>query len=294
MSAGTREKMQARLMQLMQEGDLSVLTPRSLRQQLEREFEVDLSSKQDKQWVKALVHAECANKHNMSTQSSGSKKRSADSAFPDNTNSKKTASSEGAEAEVTECHDDVEDDPRMPELSAEMAAVVGVKHANRFRLIKLLWRYIKQESLQSESNRNVIVCDDKLRTVFDQDTVTSFGMAKLIGKHILKELTPHKEKPVGGAQASKTLSRKASSPQQGERDYRGSPELAAFCGEATNNRFVINKHLWAHIKQHDLQDPSDKRRIVFDKTLRDLFGVAESTSFGLAKLVSQHFSQKRP
>lgn len=293
MSPGTREKMQARLLQLLQEGDLSLLTPRSLREQLQTEFEVDLSSKQEKQWVKALVHAACARKHSLSTQLSPKKKRSADDALLDNRSSKKTALGEAAETQAVECHDDVEDDPRMPELSADMAAVVGVKHANRFRLIKLLWRYIKQESLQSESNRNVIVCDDKLRKVFDQDTVTSFGMAKLIGKHILKELTPHKEKPRSGTQTGKALKRKTSSPQQqGEHDYRGSPELAAFCGEATNNRFIINKHLWAHIKQHELQDPNDKRRIVFDKTLKDLFGVAESTSFGLAKLVSQHFSAK--
>lgn len=35
----------------------------------------------------------------------------------------------------------------------------------------------------------------------------------------------------------------------------------------------MTKALWAHIKKHDLQDPSDKRFILCDATLESLFGV---------------------
>merc|ERR1719359_1245398 len=80
-----------------------------------------------------------------------------------------------------------EEDPRHPLISEDMAAVVGVSRANHFRLVKLLWKYIKAHDLQNPSNRNEILCDAKLQKVFKRKKVPSFGMSKLLGAHIFKE-----------------------------------------------------------------------------------------------------------
>ena len=81
--------------------------------------------------------------------------------------------------------------------------------------------------------------------------------------------------------------------QRAPSGYRGTAELAAFCGEETNNRFAITKKVWDYIKKHQLQsDPADKRRIINDATLRKLFGVDEMTSFSLSKLLAKHFPPK--
>ncbi|KAJ8608379.1 hypothetical protein CTAYLR_008152 [Chrysophaeum taylorii] len=240
---------------LVQEGDLSVLTLRSVRQQLEEEFGVDLS--EDKAELKACV--EEATK--TPTKESAWKKKTTKKKSSPKSESKKRKKSDETTTEMS----------GLPEVSEVLREVVGVARANHFQAVKLLWEYIKGNSLQSETNRNVIVCDDKLRAVFGTESVTSFGMNKLIGKHLTKTTTPSKR------------------PRVSEVEYRGSPELAEFCGTKTNNRFTITKHLWAHIKTNNLQDPGDKRRIVFDQTLQDLFKVKECTAFSLSKLLAQHF-----
>lgn len=271
--------MEERLFQMMDEGDLSVLTVRILREQLEEEFSVDLSGRHDKEWIKAAV-AEASGKRprpEESPREETPKRPSKKARTPPD--EEKPSSKKPAVRNSTNDEDQPEDDPSMPPLSKAMADVVGVDHANHFRLTKLLWRYIKRHDLQDDENRNVILCDDKLKRVFGRDTVKSFGMAKLIGQHILKD-------QAASPQATPTKTTTSS-----KKEYRGSPELAAFCGQETNNRFTITRHLWAHIRANNLQDPNDKRRIIFDDTLRNLFRVDESTSFGLSKLVSTHFDQ---
>lgn len=234
----------SRLGEIVRDGDLAVLTPKKVRQQLESEFGVDLSAR--KQWLKSAMA-------NVVPDTSGKPKK---------TPSKKRKADEAPA---------VEDDESQPRLSDAMVAVVGVRHANHFSITKLLWQYIKKHDLQDAANKNYIVCDDKLRAVFGKDRLTSFEMAKLVGAHLFKDTAKSEKK------AKK------------DTGYRGTPELAEFCGEQTNNRFTITKHLWAYIKAHELQDPNDKRRILFDDTLKQLFKCDETTSFKLAKLISTHF-----
>jgi chromatin remodeling complex protein RSC6 len=54
-------------------------------------------------------------------------------------------------------------------------------------------------------------------------------------------------------------------------------------------RTQIVKKVWDYIKKHGLQDPDDKRVIVADSLLRDLFnGKKESTMLQLAGYISKH------
>jgi DNA topoisomerase I len=70
---------------------------------------------------------------------------------------------------------------------------------------------------------------------------------------------------------------------------RLSPELAAVVGAAELSRGDCMKALWAYIKKHDLQDPSDKRVIVPDDKMAALFGSREPVNmFKLAGIVAAH------
>lgn len=52
-------------------------------------------------------------------------------------------------------------------------------------MTKKLWEYIKGHDLQNPSKRVEILTDDKLKRIFNgQSKVSSFGMAKFIGKHL--------------------------------------------------------------------------------------------------------------
>ena len=203
-----------------------------------------------------------------------------------------------------------------------MAAVVGVGRANHFRLVKLLWKYIKKHDLQNPANKNEIVCDDALKAVFKKDKVTSFGMSKLLSAHYFKDDAPAPKKRKsarddgddgagdGGAAAPAPKKPKKKPAAASSAEYKGSREMADFCGVRaprvrappretpdrrfsqveTNNRFTITKIVWAHIKEHGLQKEGDKRTIICDETLKGLFQVDEFNQFQMAKLIGTHFS----
>jgi len=70
-----------------------------------------------------------------------------------------------------------------------------------------------------------------------------------------------------------------------------SEELAAVIGEGPMPRSEVTKKLWAYIKEHDLQDPSNKRMIIADDKLRPVFDGQDSVDmFQMTKLVSAHLS----
>ncbi|ORY94946.1 SWIB/MDM2 domain-domain-containing protein, partial [Syncephalastrum racemosum] len=72
-----------------------------------------------------------------------------------------------------------------------------------------------------------------------------------------------------------------------------SPALSKFVGGETEmSRPEIVKKLWAHIKQHDLQDPADRRFILCDDALRALFNVDRVNSFAMNKDLTVHVSNK--
>ena len=51
-----------------------------------------------------------------------------------------------------------------------------------------------------------------------------------------------------------------------------SDALAAFVGEPRLSRPQVVKRVWEYVKEHDLQDPADKRYILCDDALRSVFG----------------------
>ncbi len=73
--------------------------------------------------------------------------------------------------------------------------------------------------------------------------------------------------------------------------YNVSPELAAVVGDGPMPRTEVTKKLWAYIKEHNLQDPNNKRSINADDALKAVFGgKATVDMFEMTKLVSAHLS----
>lgn len=71
---------------------------------------------------------------------------------------------------------------------------------------------------------------------------------------------------------------------------RVSPEMQAFVGVPEIPRTQVLKRIWAHIKEHNLQDPEDKKVIICDETLKKIFGGKDRVGFlEIAGLISPHF-----
>ena len=67
-----------------------------------------------------------------------------------------------------------------------------------------------------------------------------------------------------------------------------SAELAAIVGDEPLARTEIVKRVWDYIKEHNLQDPADKREIVADDRLRAVFGQDRVNMMKMMGLLSPH------
>lgn len=68
-----------------------------------------------------------------------------------------------------------------------------------------------------------------------------------------------------------------------------SPELEAVVGKGPLPRTEVVKQLWVYIKKNNLQNPANKRNILADDKLKQIFsGKGEVTMFEMTKLVSAH------
>ncbi len=67
--------------------------------------------------------------------------------------------------------------------------------------------------------------------------------------------------------------------------------LARVVGPEPKPRTEITKKMWDYIKEHDLQDPEDRRTIVADDKLRPIFNGQDRVSmFEMTKLMNEHVS----
>lgn len=70
--------------------------------------------------------------------------------------------------------------------------------------------------------------------------------------------------------------------------YVLSPQLREFLGSDENlPRTTVVKQVWDYIKEHNLQNPLDRREIFCDEKMEPVFG-KKTTIFGLNKLLSKH------
>jgi upstream activation factor subunit UAF30 len=67
-----------------------------------------------------------------------------------------------------------------------------------------------------------------------------------------------------------------------------SPKLAGFLNEKELSRPQIVKALWAYIKENDLQNPDNKREILLDSSLKNVFGCDKFDMFSMNKYISSH------
>jgi upstream activation factor subunit UAF30 len=113
---------------------------------------------------------------------------------------------------------------------------------------------------------------------------------------------PTKKAPAGGkTAASKTKSGKgaasgeAAAPGVGGRKpnalqqpLQPSKELAAVVGAEPLPRGEVVSKVWDHIKQHQLQNPENRREILADAKLEAVFGAKKVTMFELNKHLARH------
>jgi chromatin remodeling complex protein RSC6 len=91
-----------------------------------------------------------------------------------------------------------------------------------------------------------------------------------------------KTTPSGGAAGKK--------PNALQQPLQPSKELAAVVGANPLPRGAVVSKVWAYIKQHELQNPKNRREILADAKLEKVFGKKKVTMFEMNKYLAQHLS----
>ncbi|KAI3886229.1 hypothetical protein MKW92_032941 [Papaver armeniacum] len=168
-------------------------------------------------------------------------------------------------------------------LSPELQKIIGVPEMARTEVVKQLWAYIREKELQDPKNKREILCDEALRDLFRVDSINMFQMNKVLSKHIW---------PLESDEGSDDSQPKDKRQKLGfHAPLKLSHALVKFLGtgETSLSRAEVIKKMWEYIKLNNLQDPSDKRQIICDDKLKELFNLETFTGFTVAKHLAVHF-----
>ncbi|KAK8518818.1 hypothetical protein V6N12_012059 [Hibiscus sabdariffa] len=207
-------------------------------------------------------------------------------------------------------------------LSPQLQEFIGESELARTEVVKRLWAYIREKNLQDPKDKRNVLCDESLCALFCVNSINMFQMNKALSKHIwplneenaqsdsAKMETKSKqarEKAEADSAKTERKSKKARErgasevKQKEKRQKKGasgflaplplSDALVKFfaTGENALSRADVVKRIWDYIKQNDLQDPSDKRKILCDDKLKELFEVESFHGFAMTKLLTTHF-----
>ena len=67
-------------------------------------------------------------------------------------------------------------------VSAPLAELLGVTKLSRPQAVKHIWLYIKEKDLQNPSDKREIICDDKMKKIFNVDRIGMFRMNQMLGE----------------------------------------------------------------------------------------------------------------
>ncbi|GBF91929.1 hypothetical protein Rsub_04653 [Raphidocelis subcapitata] len=280
------------------EADLQTTTEKMLRKQLEKELGEDLSGK--KELIRAEVTAFLqGDEEGGQEEAEGEEEEEEEEEGAGG--GKKRGGGGGGGFSQRQCV-----------LSEEMQAFLGTERMPRTQVVKEIWAYIKAHDLQDPKNRRNIVLDEKLATLFTHP-VTMFSMNKQLSRHVkaADAVTNGSDDEGGGGGGGGSAAKKPRARSGGARKRpaagggggggsaakkpRGmygevalSDELAAVTGRHRMTRSDLTKWFWAYVRQHELQDPSDKSYILSDATLQSLFGESRFKGFGFQKFIKPH------
>jgi upstream activation factor subunit UAF30 len=73
-----------------------------------------------------------------------------------------------------------------------------------------------------------------------------------------------------------------------QKPLQPSKELAAVIGSDPLPRAQMVSRVWDYIKQHNLQNPENRREILADQKLKPIFGKDKVTMFEMNRYLAQH------
>eukprot|EP01041_Mallomonas_annulata_P004677 gene4677-9270_t len=291
----------------LSKGDLLSFTKKSLREQIENLYGWNLRNHKD--IINATLEAFIEKHNNLNAG-----QEVEDEVDNDDDNLDKCDEAE-AEAEIDEEDNDEEADEKFipiikkkrggfgaeVQLSDELNSFFGVITMSRTDVTKGIWEYIKKNNLQNPANKREIVSDETFMKIFKKKKFDMFAMTKMLSK---KSPQTKKRKSTSTSTSTKvkdeedgtgvTKTKAVSSGGRGavfNATMQLSSGLSKILGEDQLSRPQVVSKMWVYIKEHDLQNPSDKREIILNEPLAKLFKTDRVTMFSINKHLSEHITK---
>ncbi|KAJ0692462.1 putative transcription regulator SWI/SNF-BAF60b family [Helianthus annuus] len=299
-----------RLQQILTTADLTTTTTASIRRQLEHEFGIDLTDKKAfiREQIDVYIQNQQPNENEDDNEEEEPEEVEEDEVEEDSNGKSGSSRKLGSKKGNKEVKKKGGGFTKLCTLSPQLQKFTGVPELARTEVVKQLWSYIREHDLQDPANRRNIRCDGLLQELFGVDTIDMFQMNKALAKHIWplnsdgapvsaepKEKKPKKEREEDSDEPKRKEKRQKGGGGGGGSGIMApiplSVALVKFLGTGENAlaRSDVVKRIWDYIKQNNLQDPSDKRRILCDDKLKELFDVDTFNGFTVSKLLSTHF-----
>ncbi|KAI0566826.1 hypothetical protein FGB62_5g265 [Gracilaria domingensis] len=206
-------------------------------------------------------------------------------------------------------------------LAEPLANFMGETVISRSHIPKRISAYAKKHDLNDPSDRRRILCDDALKAALSVDSFTYFSLAKVVSGLVLKpedcdehiqELAKKCEEKIIQEKIIRKQKealnppqpRPAKRPKQVKSDpdrprktafskpMQLSDALSAVCGETQLSRTDVVKKIWQYIRENELKDPDDGKRILCDEKLMAIFDGSKTVSnMGIAKYLSAHMTK---
>lgn len=187
------------------------------------------------------------------------------------------------------------------ELSKPLADFLGKgTHLSRPQVVKCMWEYIREHDLQNPENKQEILLDSSMQQVFGVEKFSMFRMATYISAHIFpfKPVTFDDDKKGTKKRKKKEISKKVRKKRKVPTKrkfatYQLSEPLSELTGLKVLTRQKVVKKIIEYIREHDLQDPDDRRKIRCDHLLKRIMGKqATVTFFSMQKYITPHLLEK--
>ncbi|XP_009774096.1 upstream activation factor subunit UAF30 isoform X2 [Nicotiana tabacum] len=316
-----------RLREILKVSDLETTTAGSVRRKLEEEFGVDLNDRKAfiRDQIDLFLRTHVEETPNDDVQEveqeqeteNVKEEENDDSCSQEEENETDTGAKEKARSEKMNGEAKKKGGFNKPcALSPQLQKLVGESELGRPEVVKKIWAYIREKNLQNPQNKRKILCDEVLSEIFRAKTIDMFQMNKVLSKHIWPIDEEDGSFPLTHAASQVKSSVKKRLPKQGreealdepkqkEKRHKGggsgflapvrlSDALVKFFGIGENalTRADVIKRIWQYIKENELQDPSDKKTIICDERLKELFQVDSFHGFTVTKLLTAHFIKR--
>lgn len=207
-------------------------------------------------------------------------------------------------------------------LSEPLAEFIGVTVISRSHIPKHISAYVKKHDLYDPTDKRRIICDDALKAALSVDNFTYFSLAKIVSglvrkpeefdehlqelarkceEKVIQEklerkqreaLNPPPARPSKRPKQDKSDPDRPRKPSAFSKPMQLSDALTAVCGESQLSRTDVVKKIWQYIRENQLKDPDDGKKILCDEKLMAIFDGSKSVNnMGITKYLSAHMTK---